>query len=111
MMTEFLKNIFSFDPSSPLIFTQFYFWAFFALVYAIFALVKSRRLLRNAFLAFASLFFYWKTSGVFLLILVFVTCSDFLIARRMDRCSREGRRKLWLILSVSVDLFLLCYFK
>ena len=35
-----LSHLFSYDPSSPLVFTQFYFWAFFGIVYAIFSLVK-----------------------------------------------------------------------
>ena len=107
-----METLFAFDPSSPLIFTQFYFWAFFGLVYAVFSLVKSRRLMRNAFLFFASLFFYYKTSGLSILILLFVICSDFFIAKRMAR-AREGsfRRKAWLALSVCIDLGLLCYFK
>lgn len=105
-----MERIFSFDPNSPLLFTQFYFWAFFALVYAVFALIGDRRLLRNSFLFFVSLFFYFKTSGLSVLILVFVTISDFLIARRMS--GQEGwKRKFWLCLSLCTDLGLLCWFK
>ena len=108
---ELLHRIFAFDAGEPLLFTQFYFWAFFALVFAVFALVHRRRLLRNAFLFFVSLFFYYKTSGLSVLILLFVTCSDFLIAKRIDSSRRQGARKAWLILSLTLDLFLLCYFK
>lgn len=36
---QFLHHIFAFDSNSPLLFTQFYFWAFFAIVYAVFALI------------------------------------------------------------------------
>ena len=91
---ELLRHIFGFDSESPLLFTQFYFWAFFALVYSLFALImeigakhshsqKSRLHLRNVFLMGVSWFFYYKTSGLFLLILVFVTLSDWLIANRI----------------------------
>ena len=105
-----MERIFSFDPNSPLLFTQFYFWAFFALVYAVFALIGDRRLLRNSFLFFVSLFFYFKTSGLSVLILIFVTVSDFLIARRMS--GQEGwKRKFWLCMSLCIDLGLLCWFK
>ena len=31
---DFLGNLFSFDQAHPLLFTQFYFWAFFAIVLA-----------------------------------------------------------------------------
>ena len=36
---EFLRHIFGFNSESPLLFTQFYFWAFFALVYSVFAII------------------------------------------------------------------------
>ena len=98
---DFLQHIFGFNSESPLLFTQFYFWAFFALVYAVLAMImevgahgaqvrrregerrEARLHLRNIFLMAVSWFFYYKTSGLFLLILVFVTLSDWLIARRI----------------------------
>ncbi len=113
-MNDLLTHIFAFDADTPLLFTQFYFWAFFAIVYAFFALFHSKRLLRNSFLLFVSLFFYYKTSGLFILILLFVTCSDFLIAKRIYSAQTRGRTalsKIWLCLSIVIDLSLLCYFK
>ena len=113
---EFLHHILGFDAESPLLFTQFYFWAFFALVYALFALlmsikpsaVSNQRLhLRNVYLLFVSWFFYYKTSGLFLLILAFVTLSDWLIAAQ----AYKSKKKFWLCLSVIIDLGLLAYFK
>lgn len=107
----FFGRLFSFDPNSPLLFTQFYFWAFFALVYAVFALVGNRQLLRNGFLFLVSLLFYFKTSGLAVGILLFVTCSDFLIARRISRTEGKAGKKFWLICSICIDLLILCYFK
>ncbi|MBQ7898969.1 MAG: MBOAT family protein [Bacteroidales bacterium] len=106
-----MEKIFSFDPNSPLLFTQFYFWAFLAVVFMVLTLIGNKRLLRNAFLFLVSVFFYFKTSGLSLLILLFVTVSDFLIAKRISRSKKEGARKAWLILSVAIDLSILCYFK
>lgn len=106
-----MEKIFSFDPNSPLLFTQFYFWAFLAVVFMIFTLIGNKRLLRNAFLFLVSVFFYFKTSGLSLLILLFVTASDFLIAKRISKSKKEGARKAWLILSLVIDLSILCYFK
>ena len=142
---EFLRHIFAFDSNSPLLFTQFYFWAFFAIVYAVFALImdikpilnpslkgrtfiskenspslqggagsRLRLHMRNVFLMAVSWFFYYKTSGLFLLLLLFVTLSDWLIARRIYKnltAKRSIKAKLWLALSVIIDLGLLCYFK
>jgi D-alanyl-lipoteichoic acid acyltransferase DltB (MBOAT superfamily) len=78
---------------------------------------KSRLHLRNVFLMGVSWFFYYKTSGLFLLILVFVTLSDWLIANQIYRNKEQGsgsgqqKAKMWLALSVVIDLGLLCYFK
>ena len=117
---SFLHHILAFDANSPLLLTQFYFWAFFALVYALFALILAggkkgestgRLHMRNVYLLFVSWFFYYKTSGLFLLLLAFVTLSDWLIAGRVK--AYEGRRlaKVFLCLSVAIDLGLLAYFK
>ncbi|MBR5436644.1 MAG: MBOAT family protein [Muribaculaceae bacterium] len=111
LIGSFLYRVFAFDENSPLLFTQFYFWAFFAIVYAIFSRIASRRHMRNAYLFFVSLLFYYKTSGLFVLILIFVTCSDFFIAKRIHSSTTEIRKRIWLITSVTIDLFLLCYFK
>lgn len=135
---EFLRHIFGFNSESPLLFTQFYFWAFFAIVYAVFALImemgarsaqairqegdkakgrNTRLHLRNVFLMAVSWFFYYKTSGIFLLILLFITTSDWLIAQQIYRNKEQGTRnkearaKAWLALSIIIDLGLLFYFK
>ena len=119
---DFITHILAFNSESPLLFTQFYFWAFFALVFALFALImsgksadgKSRLHLRNVYLLFVSWFFYYKTSGLFLLILAFVTLSDWIIAGRIKAAISRHKpqiAKALLALSVTIDLGLLAYFK
>ena len=108
---DFLTNVFSFDKSHPLLFTQFYFWVFFAVVFAFFCLFRKRCLLRNTFLFFVSLFFYYKTSGLFILILIFITLYNFFAGKWLHTRRREGSRNFVLGLSVVVNLSLLFYFK
>ncbi len=108
---EFVHNLFSFDKAHPLLFTQFYFWAFFAIVFAFFCLIKNKCLLRNAFLFFVSLFFYYKTSGLFTLILIFITLYDFFAGKWLHTRKKNGSRNFVLALSVVVNLSILCYFK
>ena len=84
IVLDFFQKLFSFDKAHPLLFTQFYFWAFFALVFALFSLVKNKCLLRNAFLFLVSLFFYYKTSGLFTLILIFITIYNFFGAKWLN---------------------------
>ena len=111
LILSFLSKTFAFDENSPLLFTQFYFWAFFAIVFAIFSLIHSKRLLRNTFLFIVSLFFYYKTSGLFVLLLIFATISDFFIAKLVYRSKKELHRKLFVGLSVCINLMVLSYFK
>ena len=110
IIRDFLGALFSFDSAHPLLFTQFYFWAFFALVFAGFSLIHSKPVLRNAYLFFVSLFFYYKTSGVFLLLLLFVVTYNYFAARALRR-ARPAWQTFWVALSVVVDLGVLAYFK
>lgn len=107
----FFTNIFSFDEKYPLLFTQFYFWAFFALVFAVFSFTRNKCLLRNAFLFFVSLFFYYKTSGLFVIILAITTLYGFFIGKRTERSQRHGLKKMWMIVGVVLNLAVLFYFK
>ena len=111
VIRDFLGGLFSFDQAHPLLFTQFYFWAFFALVFAVFSLFHSKVLLRNGYLFACSLFFYYKTSGVFLALLLFVIIYNFLAAKWLHRLKKEGWRGALTVLSVAVDLGVLAYFK
>ena len=108
---NYLLEIFSFNASKPLLFTQFYFWAFFAFVLAGFSLFYNRQLLRNTFLFGVSLFFYFKTSGLFLLILVFSVVFNFFLAKRIPLTDNALKKKLLITASVVANLFVLCYFK
>ena len=110
VIRDFLQALFSFDSAHPLLFTQFYFWAFFALVFAGFSLIHSKPVLRNAYLFFVSLFFYYKTSGVFLILLLFVVTYNFFAARALRR-ARPAWQTFWVVLSIVVDLGVLAYFK
>ena len=110
LIREHLQGLFSFDSAHPLLFTQFYFWAFFAVVFAVFSLFHSKPLLRNAYLFFVSLFFYYKTSGVFLALLLFVVVYNYFAARAVHR-ARPRWKSFWVVLSVVVDLGVLAYFK
>ena len=108
---SFFINILSFDDKFPLLFTQFYFWAFFALVFTGLTFLKNKILLRNVFLMFASLFFYFKTSGLFVILLLFTTLNCFWVGKRIDLTSSIKKRKWLVFLGVFVNLFLLAYFK
>ena len=111
LIKDFLVSLFSFDQAHPLLFTQFYFWAFFGLVFAFFSLFSNKVLLRNAYLFAVSLFFYYKTSGLFLILLLFVVIYNYFAARWLRSRKTDRGKKAVMILSVAVDLSTLIYFK
>ena len=110
-MPEWLRDILVYHTDKPLLFTQLYFWGFFAVVLTIYSIVYKQRALRNAFLFFASLFFYYKTSGFFFVILIISTLIDFGIGHGIYHSKKTVVKKLLVALSVTVNLFLLGYFK
>ncbi|TRZ43212.1 MBOAT family O-acyltransferase [Robertkochia solimangrovi] len=106
-----LKDIFTFTEDFPLIFTQANFWIFFAVVYFVFSLVYDKKRIRNIYLFAVSLFFYYKTSGMFVLLLIFSTLVDYFIGKNIYRSKVQAWRKVLVTLSVIINLTTLCYFK
>ncbi|MBP7102006.1 MAG: MBOAT family protein [Bacteroidales bacterium] len=110
-IVQFLRTIFSFNEAQPLLFTQFYFWAFFAVVFAGFSLIYNKRVLRSSFLFFVSLFFYFKTSGLFVLMLIFAVVYNFYLGKLINQSKTRTRKKIYVAISVLVNLSVMCYFK
>ncbi len=112
-LSETLRDIFVYNEASPLIFTRFFFWGFFAVVLAGYSLLYNNksRSLRSGYLFLASLFFYYKSSGFFFFILLFSTITDYLIGKWIYSSKDKTLRKMLVALSVVVNLSLLAYFK
>ncbi len=106
-----IKDIFLYSAENPLLFTQLYFWIFFAIVLAIYSIIYPFRSFRNFFLFIVSIFFYWKTSGIFFLLLIFTTFSDFYLGNFIFRSKTLLSKKFFVSLSVFLNLGLLSYFK
>lgn len=102
---------FTYSVDEPLLFTQKYFWIFFALVMGGYSIVHKHTARRNTFLFLVSLFFYYKTSGFYFIILLFSTLADFLIGGAIYRNKVKWQRQSLVALSVVVNLFVLGYFK
>jgi D-alanyl-lipoteichoic acid acyltransferase DltB (MBOAT superfamily) len=76
-----------------------------------FSAIYKRKAARNAYLFLVSLFFYWKTSGWFVSILLASTLFDYLIGFRIYYSKEKVTKQLWLALSIFINLFFLVYFK
>ncbi len=108
---ERLLQLFSFDEASPLIFTQLDFWIFFLVVMSIFSFIHKHKLTRSIFLFVVSLFFYFKTSGLLVLLLASSIIVNYFIGRGLGITNSETRKKVFVTLSVLFNLLTLGYFK
>ena len=108
---ENIGNLFIYNNDTPLLFTQLYFWVFFAIVLSVYSIVYKKNKARNGFLFLVSLFFYYKTSGFFFSILLFSTFSDYLLGFAIYNEKNKTTKKWWLSLSIIINLSVLFYFK
>ena len=109
-MTRF-DTLFTFDESHPLIFTQLDFWIFFLLVLAIFSYIHKYKLTRSIFLFVASLFFYFKTSGLLVLLLFSSIVINYFIGKGVWNTNSQIKKKGFVTLSVLFNILTLGYFK
>lgn len=106
-----LEWLMVFDKRNPLNFTAWEFWLFFFAVMVGFSLLQKRITARNVFLFAISLFFYFKSSGAFFLLLLLSTLANFWCGKKIDGLKSPTSRKIWLGISVFINLLPLFYFK
>lgn len=111
-MTAILEQIgelLRYDPRAPLIFSSGLFLFLFLGFTFFYRFMRERVGLRIVYVLLFSLYFYYKSSGIYFLLLLFVATCDYFVAHRLT-CATKGRK--WLVaLSVAVNLGLLGYFK
>ena len=106
-----LRDVFTYDPQAPMIFSSgIFLWLFVAFI-LVYLLLQRRTTARLLFVTLFSYYFYYKSSGTYFFLLGLVTVCDFFIARLMAREAIPWLRKAWVVLSLFINLGLLCYFK
>jgi alginate O-acetyltransferase complex protein AlgI len=110
-MQGWWNDILAYSADKPLLFTHLFFWGFFAVVLLGYAFVYKAHKARVIYLLLVSLFFYFKTSGVFLLLLIFTICSDYFWGKQIHKSKTTLQARIYLTCSICLNLFLLCYFK
>ncbi len=104
-------DLFAYNPTEPLIFSSgMFLFLFTGFVFIYAALVKTDRP-KLIFVTLFSLFFYYKSSGNYFVLLLFATVVDFTLARLIYDSEDRARKKLLLIASLAVNLGVLAYFK
>lgn len=104
-------EVLTYDPHQPMIFNSGLFVFLFLGFSLVYVLLRNRMTARLLFVTLFSYYFYYKSSGLYFFLLGIVTVSDFLLARQMDRTVTRWKRKALVVVSLCVNLGLLCYFK
>ena len=107
-----LVGLLQYDPQSPMTLAS----GFFLFAFLIFGLgymaVRNHRTMRTIYVVLVSLYFYYKISGLYLLLMLAVAISDYLIGGRIARGLQRGKRSRgWVALSMVINVGILAYFK
>jgi alginate O-acetyltransferase complex protein AlgI len=106
-----LYDIFAFNEQKPLIFTQLDFWLFFIAVMILFSFTHKNYLIRSFYLTVVSLFFYFKTSGLYVILLGVSLVVNYFLGKGIYAAPTERRKKWFIVLSVLFNVLTLAYFK
>ena len=96
---------------SPMIFSSGLFLFCALLFLPLYMLLRRTTTLRIIYVSLFSLFFYYESSGEYVLILLFAATMDFFIGRAIGRSEDEVYRKCLLLTSICVNIGMLSYFK
>ncbi len=109
MMLDKILNFFTYDSANPIQFNSPAFLVFISLVFIGYPYVVRKIKVRTIYLLLFSLFFFYKTSGVFWLLLVGTGLINFILGKLIYNNRKDA--KIYLILSIIWNLASLSYFK
>jgi alginate O-acetyltransferase complex protein AlgI len=106
-----IPDLFIYHKDEPLIFSSGLFLVLFTFFMLIYAFVVKQHRAKTIFVTLFSLYFYYKSSGIYFLLLITSTIVDYSLADWIFKAKKERTKKLVLILSLILNLGLLVYFK
>lgn len=106
-----IENWFSYNPKQPLLFNSALFLGLFLIFYVIYILSRKTHYFRITYVVLFSLFFYYKSSGVYFWLLIFSSVVDYALSRLIYEEAKQWYRKFYMILSLLINLGMLAYFK
>lgn len=105
------KQLFLYNPDEPLIFNSgLFLFLFTAFLWIYISLSKTQKP-KLLFVTLFSLYFYYKSSGAYFMLLLFATAIDFTLAKLIYRTTDPWYRKFYIIVTLIVNLGILGYFK
>jgi alginate O-acetyltransferase complex protein AlgI len=106
-----LSQQFVYNPNEPLLFNSgFFLFIFTAFLWLYIALSPTHRP-KMIFVILFSLYFYYKSSGEYFVLLLFATVIDFTLAKLIYNSKEKWQKKFYIVLTLFVNLGMLGYFK
>jgi len=106
-----VEGWFTYNPKEPLLFNTGLFLGLFIVFYGIYLLTRNTFRIRLVYVICFSLFFYYKSSGTYFLLLIMSSIVDYTLSYFLYRETRSIQRRIFLWFSVIVNLAFLGYFK
>lgn len=104
-------DLLTYQPNSPMLFSSGLFFFLFIGFFMIYLSLRKNTLARIIYVTLFSLYFYYKSSGLWFGLLIFTATSDYLIGRVLEVTATQWKKKLLVTLSLCVNLGMLGYFK
>ncbi len=108
---EYFSYLWTYDPTQPLIFSTLAFFVWFLAFYAIYLLLLKQFNLRILYTILFSWFFYYKSSGWYLSLIIISTVFDFGMGHLIYNARTRRLQGFFLFLSLVFNLGILGYFK
>ncbi len=110
-IAEKIGRLFMYDPSAPMLFSSGVFWVLFLVFLPLYALLKRSRIQMTLFVVAFSLYFYYKSSGLFFLMLMATSLVDWIVSRMLSKLTDRNARRALMWFSIVLSLSILGYFK
>lgn len=100
-----------YNPKEPLLFSSSLFIFLFTGFMYIYFLVYKHHRAKTTFVTLFSLYFYYKSSGIYFLLLIISAIVDYLLANSIFKADTRIRKKVILLISLALNLGMLVFFK
>lgn len=106
-----IGSLLVFDPKAPMLFSSGLFWLLFIFFLPVYALLKGSKRKMVLFVVAFSLYFYYKSSGLFFLMLIATSIIDWNLSKAIYNLKSRKWKLGVMWLSIVISLSVLGYFK
>ena len=99
-----LLDMLKFNPEAPMLFSSGLFWLLFIIFLPIYASLKQKRWKMMLFVIAFSLYFYYKSSGFFFLMLTATSLIDWILSRAIYASGSKTTKKVFATISICLSL-------